>query len=110
MADRFTWCPTKQSSGEVNGVVRRAQFGDGYAQSSASGINPILRRWTVEFVGTKVKIQEIVNFLDSHVGTSFVWDAPFFGDGYFYCDTYSPSPNGFRLYTLTATFEQTYQP
>jgi len=110
MADRFTWCATKQSSGEVNGVVRRARFGDGYAQSAADGINPILRRWSVEFVGKKDRIQEIVNFLDSHVGVSFIWDAPFFGDGYFYCDTYNPSPNGFRLYTLTATFEQIYQP
>jgi phage-related protein len=110
MADRFTWCATKQSQGDVIGSVRRAKFGDGYAQSSANGINPVFRNWNVEFVGKKSRIQEIVNFLDSHVGKSFVWEAPFFGDGYFYCDNYKPAPNGMRLWMLTGTFEQTYQP
>jgi len=110
MADRFTWCATKQSTGTSTASVRRAQFGDGYAQSSADGINPVSRSWNVEFVGNKQRTQEIISFLDAHVGQSFIWDVPFFGDGYFYCDTYSPAPNGQRLWTVTATFEQTYQP
>lgn len=110
MADRFTWCANKTSTGQSNAVVRRAQFGDGYAQSSANGINPISRNWSVEFIGQKSRIQEIVNFLDSHIGKSFVWETPFFGDAYFYCDSYKPTPNGYRLWSLTATFEQTYQP
>lgn len=110
MADRFTWCATKQSRGTVTGSVRRAQFGDGYAQSSADGINPISSSWNVEFVGRKDRIKEISDFLRSHVGKSFIWDEPLVGDGFFYCDTFNPSPNGSRLYTLTATFEQTYQP
>ncbi len=110
MADRFTWCATKQSSGQVTSSIKRAQFGDGYSQSAADGINPIKRTWNVEFVGNKQRSQEIVNFLDSHVGKSFIWEVPFFGDAYFYCDTYNPSPNGNRLWTITATFEQTYQP
>lgn len=110
MADRFTWCANKTSTGQSNAVVRRAQFGDGYAQSAADGINPIRRTWNVEFIGNKLRTQEIINFLDSHVGESFIWEVPFFGDGYFYCDTYNPAPNGQRLWTVTATFEQTYQP
>lgn len=110
MADRFTWCATKQSTGQVTSSIKRAQFGDGYAQSVADGINPLKRIWNVEFVGNKQRAQEIVNFLDSHVGKSFIWEVPFFGDAYFYCDTYNPAPNGNRLWTVTATFEQTYQP
>ena len=110
MADRFTWCPTNQSRGTVTGSVRRAQFGDGYAQSSADGINPISSSWNVEFVGTKERIQEINNFLRSHVGKSFIWDEPLVGDGYFLCKDFNPTPNGNRLWTITATFEQTYQP
>lgn len=110
MADRFTWCATKQSTGAVSGSVRRTQFGDGYAQSAADGINPISSSWNVEFVARKDRIKEISDFLRSHVGKSFIWDEPLVGDGYFYCDTFNPSPNGSRLYTLTATFEQTYQP
>lgn len=110
MADRFTWCATKQSTGKATGSVKRAQFGDGYSQSSANGINPISRVWNVEFVGDKDRAQQIINFLDSHVGKSFIWEVPFFGDAYFHCDEYNPSPNGNRLWTITATFEQTYQP
>lgn len=110
MADRFTWCPTKQSRGEVTGVVRRAQFGEGYSQSAADGINHISGSWSVEFVGTKERTQQILDFLRSHVGQSFIWDEPFAGDGYFYCDTFNPSPNGQRLWTVNATFEKTYQP
>lgn len=110
MADRFTWCPTKASTGQTDGLVRRTQFGDGYNQSAADGINPNSSTWNVEFVGTKLRTQEIIDFLRSHVGKSFIWDEPFVGDGYFYCDTFSPAPNGQRLWTVTATFEQTYQP
>lgn len=110
MADRFTWCANKTSTGQSNASIRRAQFGDGYAQSSANGLNSIRRTWNVEFIGSKARIQEIINFLDSHAGKSFIWETPFFGDGYFYCDTYNPSANGQRLWSVTATFEQTYQP
>lgn len=110
MADRFTWCATKSSTGQSNGIVRRAQFGDGYAQSAADGINHIRDSWNVEFVGSKQRTQEIIDFLRAHVGQSFIWEIPFVGDGYFYCDTFNPTPNGQRLWTVTATFEQTYQP
>lgn len=110
MSDRFTWCATKQSTGQVNGSVKRAQFGDGYAQSAADGINPISSSWNVEFVGKLDRIMEINSFLRSHIGKSFIWDEPLVGEGFFYCDTFNPSPNGNRLWTITATFEQTYQP
>lgn len=110
MADRFTWCATKQSSGQVTGAVRSAQFGDGYRQTSADGINPNSSVWNVEFIGKMSRIKEISDFLRSHVGQSFIWDEPLVGDGYFLCKDFNPTPNGNRLWTITATFEQTYQP
>lgn len=110
MADVFTWCATTSSSGESNGSVRRAQFGDGYTQSSADGINPNRRSWSLGFTGVRTRTMEIISFLDSHVGKSFLWDSPLYGENLFYCDTYSISHNGNDVWTLTATFEQTYQP
>lgn len=110
MADLFTWCATNSTSGESNASVRRAQFGDGYAQSSADGINPNRRSWNVTFTGISSRTTEIVQFLDSHVGESFLWDSPIYGEALFYCDTYALSPNGNGVWTISATFEQTYQP
>lgn len=110
MPDVFTWCATTNSSGESAGSVRRAQFGDGYSQSSANGINPNLRSWSLGFTGDEARTLEIIDFLDSHVGKSFVWDSPLYGEKLFYCDTYAINPNGNGVWTLTATFEQTYQP
>jgi len=110
MADRFTWCATKQSTGQVNGSVLRAQFGDGYSQTAANGINPNSSVWNLEFIGKQDKIKQISDFLRSHVGKSFIWDEPLVGDGYFLCSTFNPAPNGNRLWSITATFEQTYQP
>lgn len=110
MADLFTWCATTSTTGESVGSVRRAQFGDGYAQSSANGINPNRRSWSVTFVGITSRTTEIIQFLDSHVGKSFLWDSPIYGNALFYCDTYSLAANGNGVWTITATFEQTYQP
>lgn len=110
MADLFTWCATNSTSGESNASVLRAQFGDGYAQSSADGINPNRRSWNVTFTGISSRTTEIVQFLDSHVGQSFLWDSPIYGEALFYCDTYALSPNGNGVWTISATFEQTYQP
>lgn len=110
MADVFTWCATTSSSGESNGSVRRAQFGDGYSQSSANGINHNRRSWSLVFTGDRARTLEIISFLDSHVGKSFLWDSPLYGEKLFYCDTYAINPNGNDVWSITATFEQTYQP
>lgn len=110
MADRFTWCATRQSSAQANIKVKRAQFGDGYAQSSADGLNSVRRTWDMTFIGKKSKMADIISFLDSHSGKSFIWNDPFYGDAFFYCDEYRYNNNGSTVYTVTATFEQTFQP
>ncbi|WP_243689793.1 phage tail protein, partial [Cronobacter sakazakii] len=49
--ETFTWCPRINAGGEVTHRVRRAQFGDGYAQASGDGINARGQKWDLEFVG-----------------------------------------------------------
>lgn len=110
MADKFTWCARNSSQAQSTASVRRAQFGDGYAQSSANGINSVRRTWTLEFVYKESDMALIIAFLNSHVGKSFEWDEPFFGTSLFYCDEYDYSDQGAGVYSLSATFEQTFQP
>ena len=110
MADKFTWCVRNTSQATVTGSVRRAQFGDGYAQSSANGINPVSRSWAVELVHNQSDTASIISFLDSHIGKSFEWSHPFIGLSLFYCDEYSYTEQGGGIYSISATFEQTFQP
>ncbi|WP_329770470.1 phage tail protein [Stenotrophomonas maltophilia] len=109
MTDTFHWQATSQSSGSATASVRRAKFGDGYSQQVAEGINSVSRKYQVSFVASKAVIAEIVAFLDTHVGASFLWAGPW-GTGLYYCDTYTDSHLGGLTYSVTATFEQTFQP
>lgn len=110
MADRFTWRPVRQSNAQSEGAVRRAQFGDGYTQSSADGINPSAVRWDMQFIGRKAEMKPLIEFLRSHVGKSFIWNDPMIGDAFFYCDSPTYLNNGADVYTVTGTFQQTFQP
>ncbi|HYG07650.1 MAG TPA: phage tail protein [Stenotrophomonas sp.] len=110
MTDTFTWRATTQSSGTATGKVSRANFGDGYSQSSADGINSVSRSWQVSFTDRESVVQAIADFLHAHVGRSFLWKPPLAAQGYYWCDAHSVSDNGRGVYTLTATFQQTFQP
>lgn len=109
MTDTFSWKATSQSSGSATASVRRAKFGDGYSQQVAEGINSVARKYQVSFVAPKAVVTEIIAFLDAHAGMSFLWAGPW-GTGLYYCDTYTDSHLGGLTYSVTATFEQTFQP
>lgn len=109
MTDTFIWKPTSTGGGTANAVVRRVQFGDGYRQVAPDGLNPRTRSYQLTFTGSQASINEIIGFLDAHVGRSFYWQGPR-GLLLFECPTHSePFPNGL-VHTVTATFEQTFQP
>ncbi len=109
MTDTFRWRATSQSSGSATASVRRAKFGDGYSQQVAEGINSVSWKYQLSFVATKAVIAEIVAFLDAHAGASFLWSGPW-ETGLYCCDTYTDSHLGGLTYSVTATFEQTFQP
>jgi phage-related protein len=110
MADVFPWTPTSQSSGTATGVVRRAAFGDGYSQSVADGINPISRSYQVTFTGPEARMKEIAAFIDAHIGRSFLWTPRIGDEGYYQCDGYSDRGEGGAMLSISATFEQHFQP
>ncbi len=109
MTDTFTWKPTSTGGGTIKDVVHRVQFGDGYRQVAPDGINPRSRNYQLTFTGSKATIDQIVAFLDAHVGRSFLWQSPR-GLLLFECTAQGePFPNGLT-HSVTATFEQTFQP
>jgi phage-related protein len=109
MADTFTWAPTiAQFAGTATLRVRKAQFGDGYAQTTADGINSRVLSYTLQFVGSAATITAILAFIDSHVGVAFNWTPPLRSQLLFKCETYSEAIPDNGTYGVTATFTQSF--
>jgi phage-related protein len=107
----FTWKPLRDPVGTVALRVLKAQFGDGYQQTAADGINNKTQSWPLQFRGKAVKVTPIRDFLDARQGyQSFFWTPPLGVQGYYRCTDYTLRPLGAGNYELTATFEQAFQP
>ncbi|WJF92005.1 phage tail protein [Paraburkholderia bonniea] len=111
MTETFGWSPAPGPQGETTFAVRRAQFGDGYAQRVPDGINSRSDSWPVTFTGSREKIEGIKAFLDRHAGASaFFWTPPLGSGALFVCSRYSPVAHTAGTFALSATFEQTFNP
>lgn len=112
MVDTFQWSPTTQGhSGDTTLRMRKAQFGDGYAQRVADGLNNRQSTYNLRFVGKAEKIAAILAFLDAHAGAvSFYWTPPLRPQGLFVCEKYAEPTKEGDVYTITAQFEQTFAP
>ncbi|MBD1554716.1 phage tail protein [Pseudomonas typographi] len=110
MADTFTWRPDKAAPGTFTQRIRSAQFGNGYTQRAADGINNETQSWDLTFTGEKARIAEIMTFIRTQQGyKAFIWSTPFDGPLYFTCSSFKPTDQGGGVWQMTATFEQTYQ-
>lgn len=107
----FTWAPLVQPTGTANYRVLTAQFGDGYEQTAADGINNKVQSWPLTFSGTADEITPIRDFLDARQGfQSFFWTPPLGVQGYYKCASHTLQHVEGNVYTLTATFKQSFQP
>jgi phage-related protein len=109
----FGWAPTVAgSTGTATALVRSAQFGDGYQQRAADGLNNVSSAFNLQWVGDASKIGAILAFLRARGGAeSFLWTPPLWDDaGLFYCETWTEPVKDGKTYTITATFQQTFQP
>jgi phage-related protein len=110
MVDTFTWRPDKAAPAAMEQRTRSAQFGSGYMQEAGDGLNTETQSWALTFTGNKVRIKEILTFLRAQQGyKAFIWSTPLDGPLYFKCRSYTPTPLGGTAWTLSATFEQTFQ-
>lgn len=113
MTDTFdpTWVPLVGPSGEGTLRSRVAQFGDGYVQETADGINTTLETWPLVWLGVGADIAPIRDFLKAHVGQRFYWTPPLGVQGYYACpDKYVLVPLGGGNYQLSATFVERAAP
>lgn len=110
MTDTFTFRAATAPVGTKKFRVRRAQFGDGYDQVIADGINNVTQEWPLTFAGlTKTEAQAIASFLDSHAGaTSFYWTPPLGSQGLYRASEYTVTPVSGDIYTIAVTFTQAF--
>lgn len=110
--ETFTWRASGPSAqGDVTLRARTAQFGDGYKQVAADGINNKQQTWPMKFVGNEARIHEIVAFIDRHAGyKSFYWTPPMGVQGLYRIAQYTPAVEAGGVYSCTATFEQAFHP
>lgn len=110
-AETFTWSVRTEAQGDGSFLVAEAKFGDGYRQTSPDGLNNESQTWIISRVGRSAVVGPILTFLRAHKGgNSFLWTPPLGVAGYYLCKTYSIVAHGNDVHTLSATFEQTFQP
>lgn len=110
--ETFSWVPLVDAEGETKFGQLKAQFGDGYAARVGDGLNVISDSWPLTFCGESAEIYPIRDFLERYAsGRGFLWQAPGRSSAGIYCVAgYKLKPHGGDMYTLTVTFDQTFQP
>lgn len=108
----FIWQPLADPEGTSTFRVLSAQFGDGYTQEVGDGLNNEIRAWPLQFWGYEWEIQPIRDFLRRHQGfRPFLWTPPIEPDaGLFIARDIRIRAMGGKSYTLSATFEERFEP
>lgn len=111
MAEVFNWNQTPGASGKFTLRTKRAQFGDGYAQTMPDGINCVTQSWPLMFEGNLSEIGAIRDFLARNTGKSFLWTPPG-GDGLLLWQSseFSMTSMGAGVYSITVEFVQHFSP
>ena len=94
--------------------VRTVQFGDGYSARLTYGLNYSPKNWNLTFTNlTETDSDTVETFLDARIAdnASFDWTPP--GEGSsskFICHKWRKSIPFANRATITATFEQVFEP
>lgn len=109
--ETFTWRVTTDSSGGGEFKVASSEFGDGYTQDAALGLNNDKQDWSVLFFGQRAAIDAVLAFVRAHRGaTPFLWTPPLGVQGTYQCTGYRINPLGGVQYSLSLTFKQVFRP
>jgi len=117
MTDTFNWPPLVGPAGAGTFRVRSNQFGDGYKQVVADGLNTESQSWPLTFLGYNAKVAPILAFLRAHPGyVPFYWTPPLGVRGLYTCAGYVLTPQGGDaskgedVYQLQCTFDEYFVP
>ena len=107
----FTWVPDYSAKLTMKPRVRSVQFGDGYMQRSADGINTNPRAPALQFSNrTDSEADAIIAFLDSRGGVeSFDYTPPGGAAGKYICQEYDRTQVSYNVATVTASFKQVFE-
>lgn len=109
MALYFRWPVERAVSATIKFRTVVAQFGDGYKQISADGINTKDESYAVTVNAQTAEAQVIMDFFDQHNGTrSFLWKPPLGKLGLYTCDDPTPSQKSTNLFVITGTFIKSF--
>lgn len=99
-----------QPAGEFIHRIKKVEFGDGYSQVAADGINPETQSWPFIYLGKKEQVMPIFYFIRRHTFKSFIWTPPF-GDKGLYrvkADSISMTPLARQVMKISAIFEEAF--
>jgi phage-related protein len=106
----FNYVPLINAGANKQPRVKTAQFGDGYQQRVADGINTLEQTWNLTFRNTAAVINAIDAFLIARNGAaSFTWVPPDQPEIKVLCRSWNKTIINKRVYELTASFEQVFE-
>ena len=109
--ETFTWSPRVGAQGSTTYRTLKAQFGDGYAQEVADGINNEVQVWPLQFVGKEAYVQPILGFIRRHKGaSSFLWTPPLGAPGFYKAGALELLALGAGNFQVSVTFQQVFRP
>ncbi len=109
----FTWTPDFGASKKSKPSVTQVKFGDGYEQRIVQGLNTNPAMWDVKFsLREDDESNEIIDFLEARgASESFDWTPPLSDTEYkFVCREWGMSTDYHNKNTITAVFEQVFEP
>ena len=114
MTETFNFDLRLGATGDIDQRTWENDFGDGYTQAGGTGINTRSGNWDVSKTGYLTEgseLRAVRDFLDRHEGyKSFTWTPPGGVPGQYRAKGYKLNAMGAGLFSLSATFKQTYKP
>lgn len=105
----FSYSPAEGATENTAPRVRVSQFGDGYAQRVADGINNSPRSWSLVFNRATADIDAIAAFLSARGATeSFDWTPPAGAAGKWLCQSWARPVLNLNIQTINAVFVETF--
>lgn len=105
----FNFTPARGAQLSIKPRVRSSQFGDGYEQRVADGINTQLRRWSLQFTRETSDIDSIEAFFVARNGTeSFTWVPPEGASGIWLCREWVRTVAESNVQMVSAVFEEVF--
>jgi len=108
----FNYSPSFPPKVSYQPRVTEATFGDGYSQRVGDGINTNPQSWSLTFAGIdNATADAIVSFLSGKAAvTSFTWTPPGGTEIRVICKTWQRIRPTSTHSTVTATFDQVFEP